>query len=119
LRADQGTAQIPDKTTITLKTRTPLTREEAIQALEVSLGMNGITVVPMGEKVHQSRHRNRRRLHGRQPGTNDSTMIPEMGRYVTQIVSWKYASAQDIEGVLKYFARTQGGSIILLPAPRQ
>jgi len=116
LRADQGTAQLPDKATITLKTRDPLTLEEAIEALEVSLGMNGVTVVPMGDKFIKVVTETAAASMGGKPGTNDSTQIPEMGRYVTQIVSWKYASAQDIEGVLKYFARSQNGSIIILPS---
>jgi hypothetical protein len=35
---------------ITLRSQTPLTKEEAREAIEASLAMNGITFLPMGEK---------------------------------------------------------------------
>src|SRR5262249_23657992 len=35
---------------ITLKTQTPLTKTEAIQALNAVLGMNGITMINVGDK---------------------------------------------------------------------
>jgi Mg-chelatase subunit ChlD len=35
---------------ITLKTQTPLTKKEAIQALDGALALNGITMVPVGDK---------------------------------------------------------------------
>ena len=41
---------VPKDTMITLNTEKPLTKTEAIQALEGAMGMNGITVVPMGDK---------------------------------------------------------------------
>ena len=50
LRASAGASSVPATTTITLKTQTKLTRTEAIMALETILGMNGVTIVPIGDK---------------------------------------------------------------------
>ncbi|MGA3179538.1 MAG: tetratricopeptide repeat protein [Verrucomicrobiota bacterium] len=50
LQTSAGSLAVPSSAVITLKTQSLLTRGEAIQALETLLGMNGITIVPVGQK---------------------------------------------------------------------
>lgn len=50
LHTSAGPMAVVGTSTITLKTQSPLTHTEAVQALETILGMNGITIVPIGEK---------------------------------------------------------------------
>ncbi len=116
LRANQGAGILPDKATITLKTKDSLTHEEAIQALEVVLGMNGVTIVPMGEKFAKVVTEAMASQSGGSVSTNDAAHIQDMGKFVTQIVQWKYATAQDINDVLKLFAKNPQSSIIAIPS---
>jgi general secretion pathway protein D len=116
LRANVGNAVVAPNTLITLKTRPnhKLTRREAIIALETVLGMNGITVVPIGDrfiKVVPDA------VVGQQGGafnTGDAAKIPESGKFITQIVQLKYAS-QDITQVLTPFSKSPN-SIIFIPS---
>ncbi len=118
LRANIGAAAVPDdlKSTITLKTRCPLTRSEAIMALETVLGMNGVTVVFIGDKFVKVVTEAAASQQGGMVSTNDSKHTPEMGRFVTQITQWKYASADDIKNVLQPFAKNPQASIMTIPS---
>lgn len=119
LRANFGTAAIPDdpqKNTITLKTKCPLTRNEAVMALESVLGMNGVTVVNVGDKFVKVVTEAAASQQGGQVSTNDAKHTPEMGRYVTQITQWRYASAEDIKNVLQPFAKNPQASIMTIPS---
>jgi Mg-chelatase subunit ChlD len=45
-----GSLKLPKDVTVAFKTQTPLTRSEAIVALESVMGMNGITIIPVDDK---------------------------------------------------------------------
>lgn len=117
LRANNGASMVAPGTLITLKTRPghKLTRREAILALETVLGMNGITVVPIGEKflkvVPDA-------VAGQQGGafySGGASNLPDAGRFITQIIQLKYASAQDVTQALMPFSKTPN-SIIVIPS---
>ena len=113
LLASTGPASVSATATVSLKTESPLTRAEAIVALETVLGMNGITIVPIGDKFDKVV------TEAAAPSAGGSissvTNLPEAGKMVTQIIQVKYASLQDLADVLKPFSHMQN-SIVALPS---
>jgi general secretion pathway protein D len=113
LRATAGSEAIPPSATVTLKTESPLTRSEAIIALETILGMNGITIVPIGDKFAKVVTETAAAAAGGVISSN--TSLPVAGKFVTQIIQVKYAAVQDLVEILKPFSRIPN-SIIALPS---
>jgi general secretion pathway protein D len=113
LRASSGSEAITPTATVTLKTESPLTRTEAIIALETILGMNGITIVPIGDKFAKVVTE----AQAAQAGglLSADTNLPVAGKFVTQIIQVKYAMVQDLVEILKPFSRI-ANSIIALPS---
>lgn len=106
LRASLPQAQI------VLKTETPLTKTEAIQALQAVLALNGIAVidVPGGKFVKV--------LPTDQAGTGAEPFneqnpeeIPELGSYVTRIVQLQYVKPSLMVPIIQPFAKTPNAII--------
>jgi general secretion pathway protein D len=114
LRASSGPSAVPKDATVTLKTETPLTRSQAIEALETILGMNGITIVPIGDKFAKVTSEAAAPGEGGQISTNVDC-LPEAGKMVTQVVSVKYTDVKELTEILTPFSRMQK-SIIALPS---
>jgi general secretion pathway protein D len=114
LRATAGASSVPATTTITLKTQTKLTRSEAIIALETILGMNGVTIVPIGEKFAKVVTEAGAPEAGGLISTNTNN-LPEAGKMITQIVQLKYVDPKDLEGALTPFTKAPK-SIIIIPS---
>jgi general secretion pathway protein D len=114
LRATSGPEAVPDTTTIVLNTQTRLTRSEAIVALETILGMNGVTIIPIGDKFAKVVTEAVAPSAGGLISTN-SKGLPEAGKFVTQIVQVKYANPDDLVKALDPFSKTKG-SIIVIPS---
>ncbi|HWD17859.1 MAG TPA: secretin N-terminal domain-containing protein [Verrucomicrobiae bacterium] len=116
LRATAGPSAVAGTTTITLKTQHALTKTEAIVALETVLGMNGITIVPLGDKFAKVVAEAAAGQAGGAVSTNNTmTNLPLAGKFVTQIIQVKYANGQDLSDLLKQFAKGQT-SIIFIPS---
>ncbi|HEY3913089.1 MAG TPA: secretin N-terminal domain-containing protein [Verrucomicrobiae bacterium] len=113
LRASTGPSAIQPTATVTLKTESPLTHSQAIIALETVLGMNGITIVNIGDKFAKVVTEAVAGKEGAEISSN--TFLPEAGKFVTQIVQVKYASVDDLTKVLQPFSRMPD-SIIALPS---
>ena len=109
-----GTGGVSKDLTITLKTETPLTRSEAIEALETILGMNQITIVNIGEKFAKVTTEAVAPGEGGLINTNINN-LPEAGKMVTQIVQVKYTDIKDLVDVLGPFSRMPK-SIVALPS---
>lgn len=115
LMASVGPSALPANATITLKTQHPLTKKEAIVALEAVLGMNGITIIPIGDKFAKVVTEATAGHQGDEISTNDSvTNLPVAGKFVTQIVQLKYADGDDLTKLLQEFAKGQQSSIIFI-----
>jgi general secretion pathway protein D len=116
LRSNNGQDMVAPGTLITLRTRPnhKLTRREAIVALETVMGMNGVTVVPVGDKFLKVVPTAVAGAQGGPFNTTDAAHIPEAGRFITQIVQLKYAG-QDITAALTPFSRAPN-SIIFIPS---
>ena len=99
LRAGLPTAQI------ILRTETPLTRAEAVQALQAVLALNGIALVNVGDKfvkvlpVDQANSAGAKIEHG------EASQLPEMGSYVTHIVQLKYIKPTTMVPIIQPFAK--------------
>jgi general secretion pathway protein D len=116
LRASQGASAIPGTMLITLKTQSRLTTNEAIAAFETVMGMNGITVIPIGEKFAKVVVEGGAGSAGGVIANSDSSQLPDSGKFVTQIVQLKYALAADIVPALQPFSKMSQASIIAIPS---
>jgi general secretion pathway protein D len=114
LKSSGGTAAVPKDAMITLKTQSPLTHAEAIMALETILGMNGITIVPIGDKFAKVVAEAQAGHEGGLISTNTNNLA-EAGKMITQIVQVKFTDLKDLSEVLKPFSRMPD-SIIGLPS---
>jgi general secretion pathway protein D len=97
---------------ITFKTETPLTKSEAIHALNEVLGMNGITMINVDEKFVKAVPQQQALQEGAKFKALDENDLPEFGEYVPRIVQLKYAKPSEVMAALQPFSKMPGG---LLP----
>jgi type II secretory pathway component GspD/PulD (secretin) len=114
-RAVAGPQSVAATSLVTLKTESPLTHTEAIQALETVLGMNGITIVPIGEKFFKVVSEATAPMAGGVIISNLSATLPDSGKFITEIVQLKYADPDQVVKALGLFAKSQA-SIIYIPS---
>ncbi len=106
----QGLPQI----TVTLDTKTELTKEEAIQAFDTLLALNGITMVPTGTKFITALPSQNNQGDVPPPFENKKAAdYPEAAQFVTEVTQVKHADIQEVVGVLKQFAKNQNGLVAL------
>ncbi len=89
---------------ITLKNQTLLTKHEAIQALDAVLALNGISIVPMGEKFVKVVPSAQANQTGAALHEEKAKDLPELGSYVTHIVQLRYVKPSELMTVLTPFA---------------
>jgi general secretion pathway protein D len=106
---------VPKDTLITLKTVHDLTRTEAIEALEAEMGMNGITVVPMGDKFFKVVLEANAPPAGGTMTSNASLALPDLGKFITEVVQLKYADPDQVVKALGLFAKS-ASSVIYIPS---
>jgi general secretion pathway protein D len=90
---------------ITLKTQTALTKTEAIQALDSVLALNGITMIPVGEKFVKALPEGQVMSAATKWTEGSKDDLPEAGEFVTRIVSVKNAKPSEVQPVLQGFAK--------------
>jgi general secretion pathway protein D len=90
---------------IILKTETPLTKAEAIEALQAVLALNGIAVVNVGDKFVKVLPSDQANSAGAEFNNTDATNLPELGSYVTHIVQLKYVKPSEMIPVIQPFAK--------------
>jgi Mg-chelatase subunit ChlD len=89
---------------ISFSTSTPLTKHEAVQALEGALALNGITMVNVGDKFMKAVPEAQGNASGGRFDTNSAAQLPELGQYVTQVVQLKYAKPSELVGAIQPLA---------------
>ncbi|MEJ5238790.1 MAG: secretin N-terminal domain-containing protein [Limisphaera sp.] len=94
---------------IKLRTETDLTRREFIQALDSVLAMNGISMIPVGDKFVKAVPSAQANQEGAPLQRLDAEALPELGSYVTHIVQLKYAKPSELVQVLTPFAKVPNG----------
>jgi general secretion pathway protein D len=99
LRAGLPNAQI------VLKTETPLTKTEAIQALQGVLALNGIELINVGDKFVKAMPMDQAKSAGGGFSQLSASNLPDVGSYVTRIVQLKYMKPTDMVPIIQPFAR--------------
>ena len=90
---------------ITLKTQSELTRTEAMQALDAVLGMNGIAMLPVGQKFIKVVPIAQANQEAAPLNMADSAELPDLGQYITHVVQLKYSKPSELTQVLTPFAK--------------
>ena len=92
-------------TKVTIRTQTPLTRKEAIQALDSILSLNGISMIPIGEKFVNAVPAAQAGQEGRDFNELPLDEIPDSGSLVAQVVRLTNALPRDVAQALQPFAK--------------
>ncbi|HXI51295.1 MAG TPA: secretin N-terminal domain-containing protein, partial [Candidatus Saccharimonadales bacterium] len=98
---------------ISIKTQTELTRAEAVQALDTILAMNGISMVPQGEKFVKAVAEAQAGNQGMRFIDAPIDSLPESATYVTTVVQLTNATPNDILPVLTPFSKAPNGLITI------
>jgi general secretion pathway protein D len=93
------------KAQIVLKTETPLTKSEAIEALQAVLALNGIAVVNVGDKFVKVGPVDQANTFGAEINETGVTNLPDLGSYVTRIVQLKYVKPTEMQPIIQPFAK--------------
>ncbi|MGA2241437.1 MAG: secretin N-terminal domain-containing protein [Verrucomicrobiota bacterium] len=107
LRAGLPSAQI------ILRTETPLTKTEAVQALQAVLALNGIALVNVGDKFVKVLPIDQANSAGAKIDRSDANQLPEMGSYVTHIVQLKYIKPTAMVPLITPFSKLPSAAIPL------
>ena len=104
--------QAPDlpKATITLRSLEDqvLTKAEYLEAIEVTLTMNGVVLEPRGEKFLRALPRKTVRTHGIPLRLDDKGNLPEEGRVVSQMIQFKNIEVSEAQKALEGFKAPEG-----------
>jgi general secretion pathway protein D len=96
---------LPLTTTIVLKTAAPLTKSEAIEALQAVLSLNGVEVINIGDKFVKVLPVGDAGGAGAKIDTSDASQLPDLGTYVTHIVQLKYVKPSAIVPIITPFSK--------------
>jgi len=105
--------------TITLKTQTPLTRREAIQAFDAVLALNGISIVNVGDKFVKVVPTAQAGQIGAAFSKEPADQLPDLGPFVTHVVQTTYVKPSDLVQALTPFPSLGVGNGILPIDPSQ
>ena len=101
---------------ISIRSQTQLTRAEAVQALDSILSMNGIAMVPQGDKFVKAVPEGTANNTGKKFDDLPWELLPESGTIVTYVVQLTNAAPQEVATVLQQFAKLPGNSILAVPS---
>jgi general secretion pathway protein D len=90
---------------IVLKTETPLTKSEAIQALQAVLSLNGIEVINIGDKFVKVLSVGDANTAAAEFNDKDASQLPDLGTYVTHIVQLKNIKPSEMVPIIQPFAK--------------
>jgi general secretion pathway protein D len=90
--------------TITLVTQTPLTRSEAIRALDAVLALNGIAAVNVGEKFVKLVPTAQAGQIGAPFDNNGPDQLSDLGQYVTHVAQTAHVKPSELVQALSPFA---------------
>ena len=95
--------------TITLKTQKPLTKTELIQAMDTVLGMNGITMMNVGNNFVKAVPMGEAGANGAPfRSAQSAEALGNLDQYVSQIVQLKYAKPSEVVPVITPLAKIPG-----------
>jgi len=100
--------------TFVLKTQTPLTKTEAIKALDAMLALNGIAIVDIGDKFAKAAPMATAGQMGAPFNPLHESQLPDMGQYLTHVIQLKYVKPSTMLAVLQPFASAIANPIIAI-----
>ncbi len=98
---------------INLKAQSPLNRKEIIEALDSVLALNGISMIPTGEKFITAVPVAQAAQEGAAFKDRKAEDLPEASQYVTQIVQLEHVNPQDAMAVITPFAKNPAGIVVI------
>ena len=101
------------KVQIMLSNQTPWTTEEAVQALDTVLAMNGIAMVNIGEKFVSAVPANTVLQEGAAFARGELKDLAETGQFVTKILKLKHVLPSEVQQVIASFAKTPNGILAI------
>ena len=90
------------------RSQTDLTRDEAIQALDSVLAVNGLGVIPLGEKFLKVVQITAAKQEGVQVGIADDAKLPASDTFVARVVRIKYAELAEVTNALQPLIHAYG-----------
>ena len=97
--------------TVTLNTAGNLNREEAIQAIQGALALNGITLILQGEKFVKAVPMQNSLQEGGAIVSRDAEDLPDNEQYVTQVVQLRAVIPSEAAQLMQSFAKTPNGIV--------
>lgn len=117
LRASAGAPSAPNTALrVIMKINGKLTRSEAIAAWETVLGMNGITMIPIGEKFVKVVNEATAGQAGGEFSNINASELPDSGRFVTYVVQLKFAQVSEVQNAIAPFAKGIQSSVVPIPS---
>lgn len=98
---------------VTIRSQTPLTRREAIQALDSILSLNGITMIPQGEKFVKAVQATQAATEAREFNDLPHEDLPNSGSLVTHVVQLSNALPRDAALAMQPFAKLPNSILAL------
>ncbi len=98
---------------INLKAQTLLTRKEIIEALDSVLALNGISMIPTGEKFITAVPVAQAVQEGAAFKDRKPEDLPEASQYVTQIVQLEHVNPVDAQAIIAPFAKNPAGIVVI------
>lgn len=100
-------------TAITLRNQQELTKDEAIQALESVLSLNGITMINVGDKFVSAVPTQQALTEGAAFMKGDAKDLAETGQFVTKLITLTNALPTEVQQLLQTFGKVQGGIVAI------
>jgi secreted protein with Ig-like and vWFA domain len=97
--------------TISFSTKTPLTKQEAVQALQGALALNGIALVNVGDTFVKAMPEAQGGTAGGRLDTNSTAGLPESAQYVTRVVQLQHVKPSEMVPVLQPFVKLPNATL--------
>jgi general secretion pathway protein D len=94
---------------ITLHNATPMSKHEAVQALDSVLALNGIVMIDLGELFVKAVPAAQADKEGGAINVGKAKDLPETEQFVTKVVNLKTAKPSEVAQVLTQFSKTPAG----------
>ena len=96
---------------VTIITYSPLTREEAIQAIDGALALNNITMIPQGEKFVKAVPSTQSLQEGAAISPKKSDELPDAEQFVTHVVQLKVVKPSEVAQLFTSFTKNPAGIV--------
>lgn len=94
---------------ITIRSATPMSRKEAVQALDSVLSLNGIVMINLGDKFVKAVPAQQADKEGAEIDRTKTSELPDTEQFVTKVVILKTAKPSEVAQVLSAFSKSPSG----------